>query len=119
MTKLQLLPYSFDVLEISSGFLSLPADDWTDLVKLVNSYGLKSKPEVGIQWGAGGDASIEELESAGTRDPKWLVQRAQKFLDAGAHVCCIFQKKRNRSNCFVFVKMIMIESEGITENVKS
>lgn len=52
----------------------------------MNSYGLKSKPEVGIQWGAGGDASIEELESAGTRDPKWLIQRAQKFLDAGAHV---------------------------------
>ncbi len=41
------------------------------------------------------DASIEELESAGTRDPKWLVQRAQKFLDAGAHVCCIFQKKKS------------------------
>jgi len=41
--------YSFDVLEISSGFVSLPADDWTDLVKLVNSYGLKSKPEIGIQ----------------------------------------------------------------------
>lgn len=77
----------FDVLEISSGFLSLPADDWTELVKLVNSYGLKSKPEVGIPWDAGGDASIEELENAGTRDPKWLIQRAKRFLDAGAHVC--------------------------------
>ena len=82
--------FSFDVLEISSGFLSLPADDWTDLVKLVNSYGLKAKPEVGIQWGAGGDASIEELENAGTRDPKWLIERAKRFLDAGAHVCLFF-----------------------------
>ncbi|CAF1071921.1 unnamed protein product [Rotaria sordida] len=90
----------FDVLEISSGFLSIPADDWTELVKLVNSYGLKAKTEVGIQWGAGGDASIKELENAGTRDSKWLIDRAKKFLDAGAH-------------------MIMIESEGITENVKS
>lgn len=81
--------FGFDVLEISCGFLSLPADDWTQLVKLVNSYGLKSKPEVGIQWGAGGDASIEELERAGTRDPKWLIQRAKRFLDAGAHVCSI------------------------------
>ncbi|CAF1284275.1 unnamed protein product [Adineta steineri] len=90
----------FDVLEISSGFLSLPADDWTELVKLVLSYDLKAKPEVGIQWGAGGDASIEELENAGTRDPKWLIDRAKRFLDAGAY-------------------MIMIESEGITENVKS
>ncbi|CAF1242126.1 unnamed protein product [Adineta steineri] len=88
------------LLKISSGFLSLPADDWTELVKLVLSYDLKAKPEVGIQWGAGGDASIEELENAGTRDPKWLIDRAKRFLDAGAY-------------------MIMIESEGITENVKS
>ncbi|CAF1386010.1 unnamed protein product [Adineta ricciae] len=48
----------FHVLEISSGFLSLPADDWKELVKLVISFDLKAKPEVGIQCGAGGDASI-------------------------------------------------------------
>lgn len=52
----------------------------------MNSYGLKSKLEVGIQWGVGDDASIKQLESAGTRDSRWLMQRAQKFLDAGAHV---------------------------------
>lgn len=39
------------------------------------------------RWGAGGDASIEELESAGTRDPKWLIDRANLFLQAGAYVC--------------------------------
>ena len=38
------------------------------------------------RWGAGGDASVEELESAGTRDPKWLIDRAKKFIDAGAYV---------------------------------
>ncbi|KDQ59301.1 hypothetical protein JAAARDRAFT_34035 [Jaapia argillacea MUCL 33604] len=81
----------FDVLELSSGFLALPIDDWARLIP---------KPEVGIQWGAGGDASVQELEEAGTRDVQWLVERAEVFVDAGAHI-------------------IMIESEGITENVKS
>ncbi|KAL1719613.1 hypothetical protein EV715DRAFT_198707 [Schizophyllum commune] len=90
----------FDVLELSSGFLSIPTEDWASLVELTAAQGLKPKPEIGIQWGAGGDASVEELESAGTRDPKWLIDRAKTFLDAGAY-------------------MIMIESEGITENVRS
>ncbi|KAA1468538.1 2R-phospho-3-sulfolactate synthase [Dentipellis sp. KUC8613] len=90
----------FDVLELSSGFLSIPTEDWASLVEFTAAHGLKPKPEVGIQWGAGGDASVEELESAGTRDPKWLIDRANTFLQAGAH-------------------MIMIESEGITENVKA
>jgi len=93
-------PSSFDVLELSSGFLSIPTEDWADLVEMASKAGLKPKPEVGIQWGAGGDASIAELESAGTRDPKWLIDRANTFLDAGAY-------------------MIMIESEGITENVRN
>ncbi|KZP07281.1 phospho-3-sulfolactate synthase coma [Athelia psychrophila] len=88
----------FDVLEISSGFLTIPTADWAELVKLTKSIGLKPKPEIGILFGAGGDT--EGLESAGTRDPKWLIERAETFLKAGAD-------------------RIMIESEGITENVKS
>ncbi|KZO98897.1 hypothetical protein CALVIDRAFT_561828 [Calocera viscosa TUFC12733] len=83
----------------SSGFLSIPTEDWTEIIKLVNKHSLKPKPEVGIQWGAGGDASVEEL-NAGTRDLKWLIDRANLFLDTEAH-------------------MIMIESEGITENVEN
>lgn len=90
----------FDVLEISSGFLSIPTESWLNLIEDTKKHGLKPKPEVGIQWGAGGDASTAELESAGTRDPRWLIDRANAFLDAGAY-------------------MIMIESEGITENVRS
>ncbi|KAF8648961.1 hypothetical protein AX16_006075 [Volvariella volvacea WC 439] len=90
----------FDVLEISSGFLSIPTQDWASLIELTTSYGLKAKPEIGIQWGAGGDASVEELEQAGTRSSNWLIERADTFLDAGA-------------------SMIMIESEGITENVRN
>lgn len=90
----------FDVVELSSGFLSLPPDDWLRLVERVHSYGLKAKPELGIQFGAGGDTETSALEAAGTSDPGKLVNLGQKFIDAG-------------------VERMMIESEGITENVKS
>lgn len=111
---------SFDVLELSSGFLSIPTEDWASLVEFTAAHGLKPKPEVGIQWGAGGDASVEELESAGTRDPKWLIDRANTFLQAGAYVRSIVHDKPwSDDGANAFVQMIMIESEGITENVKS
>lgn len=90
----------FDIIEVSSGFITLPADDWLHLVEKVQKSGLKAKPEVGIQFGAGGATRAEELESEGTRDPEWPILLAKRFLAAGAY-------------------MIMIESEGITENVKS
>lgn len=89
----------FDIIEISSGFITVPTDDLLRLVEKVRKAGLRPKPEVGIQFGAGGATAIEELEAEGTRDPEWAIQQAQRFLDAGAY-------------------MIMIESEGITENVK-
>jgi phosphosulfolactate synthase (CoM biosynthesis protein A) len=89
----------FDIVEISSGFITLPADDWLRLIENVEKAGLKAKPEIGIQFGAGGATRTEELEAEGTRDPEWPIQLARRFLDAGAY-------------------MIMIESEGITENVK-
>jgi phosphosulfolactate synthase (CoM biosynthesis protein A) len=89
----------FDIIETSSGFITLPATDWLRLVEQVQKAGLKAKPEVGIQFGAGGATRSEELETEGTRDPEWPIRLAQRFLDAGAY-------------------MIMIESEGITENVK-
>jgi phosphosulfolactate synthase (CoM biosynthesis protein A) len=90
----------FDIIEISSGFISLPPDDWLRLVEKVQKIGLKAKPEVGIQFGTGGATNAEELEAEGTRDPEWPILLAKRFLAAGAY-------------------MIMIESEGITENVKS
>jgi phosphosulfolactate synthase (CoM biosynthesis protein A) len=89
----------FDIIEISAGFITIPTDDWLRLVEKVKKAGLKPKPEVGIQFGAGGASAIEELEAEGTRDPEWAIAQAKRFLDAGAY-------------------MIMIESEGITENVK-
>jgi phosphosulfolactate synthase (CoM biosynthesis protein A) len=89
----------FDIIEISSGFITIPTDDWLRLVEKVEKAGLKAKPEIGIQFGAGGASAVEELEAEGTRDPEWAIAQAKRFLEAGAY-------------------MIMIESEGITENVK-
>ena len=89
----------FDILEISAGFISIPEDDWLALVERVKDEGLKAKPEVGIQWGAGGATAAEALEAEGVRDPGRAIHAAKRFLDAGAY-------------------LIMIESEGITENVK-
>lgn len=90
----------FDILEISSGFITIPTDDWLRLVEKVQKSGLKAKPEVGIQFGAGGATSAEELESEGVRAVEWAIKQAKRFIEAGAY-------------------MIMIESEGITENVKT
>jgi phosphosulfolactate synthase (CoM biosynthesis protein A) len=47
--------------------------------------------------GAGGDTNRKELEAEGTRDPQILIDAANDCLNAGASI-------------------IMIESEGITEN---
>ena len=88
----------FDIIEISSGFITIPTDDWMRLVEKVQKAGLKAKPEVGIQFGAGGASAASELEAEGVRDPGWAIAQAKRFIDAGAY-------------------MIMIESEGITENV--
>lgn len=91
----------FDVLEVSCGFLSIPPDDWVRLVERVNSAGLKAKPEIGIQFGAGGDTEAGELEGMGASDPSKVVNLGRRFVEECG------------------VERIMIESEGITENVKS
>ena len=48
---------------------------------------------------AGGSSSQAELAAEDTRDPEWLIQQGRRFLDAGA-------------------ELLMIESEGITEQVE-
>lgn len=90
----------FDIVEISSGFVTIPTDDWLRLTEKVQKAGLKAKPEVGIQFGVGGATAAAELEAEGTRAPEWAISQAKRFIDAGAY-------------------MIMIESEGLTENVKA
>jgi phosphosulfolactate synthase (CoM biosynthesis protein A) len=89
----------FDIIEISSGFITVPTEDLLRMVEVVRAAGLKAKPEVGIQFGAGGATAIAELESEGTRDVEMAIRQAKQYLEAGA-------------------EMLMIESEGITENVK-
>jgi phosphosulfolactate synthase (CoM biosynthesis protein A) len=89
-----------DVVEISSGFITVPTDDLLRLVEQVQELGMKAKAEVGIQFGAGGASATAELESEGTRDAGWAIAQARRFLEAGA-------------------TQIMIESEGITENVRA
>ena len=87
----------FDIVELSAGFLTLPTDDWLRLIEEVQRAGLRAKPEVGIQFGAGGDTPRQALEREGTGDPGYAVARARRFLEAGAY-------------------MVMVESEGVTEN---
>jgi phosphosulfolactate synthase (CoM biosynthesis protein A) len=88
----------FDIVEISAGFISIPTSDLIHLVEEVQELGMKAKPEVGIQFGAGGATKAAELSAEGTRDPSLAIDQARRFLDAGAAV-------------------VMIESEGITESV--
>jgi phosphosulfolactate synthase (CoM biosynthesis protein A) len=88
----------FDVIEISTGFITLPTDDLLRLVEKVSKAGLKAKPELGIQFGAGGATEAAELEAEGTRDVQWIIEQGKRCLEAGASI-------------------LMIESEGITESV--
>ncbi len=90
----------FNVIELSAGFISIPTESLLRLVGKVKKAGLKAKPELGIQFGAGGSTSAEELAAEGTKDVGWLIAQAERALDAGADI-------------------IMIESEGITENVST
>ena len=88
----------FDVIEISAGFIMLPTSGLERLVEKVVKAGLKAKPELSIQIGSGGDSGEAELAAETKKDTGDLVDRGRRALDAGASI-------------------IMIESEGITENV--
>ncbi len=90
----------FDIVEVSSGFIAIPDDDLVRLVEKVRGLGMLPKPEVGIQFGAGGASSVAELAAEGISDPARAIRQARRYLDAGAH-------------------LVMIESEGITEKVAS
>ena len=90
----------FDIVEISTGFITLPRDDVLRLVAQTLKAGLTPKPEISVQFGAGGTTSAGTLEQMGTIDVKWAVDTAKACLDAGA-------------------PMVMLESEGVTESVTS
>jgi phosphosulfolactate synthase (CoM biosynthesis protein A) len=88
----------FDIVELSAGFVTIPPDDVLRLIERVQRAGLKAKPEVGVQPGAGGASDAAALEQEGRHDPDHVIAQARRYLDAGAY-------------------MIMVESEGITESV--
>lgn len=89
----------FDIIEISTGFISIPTSDWQRVIEDVQKAGLKAKPEIGVQFGAGGDGTIEEYLEEGIQDVNYAIQQAKQFIDAGAF-------------------LIMMESEGVTENAE-
>lgn len=90
----------FDIVEISAGFIVLSDDDFVRLTERVRAAGLVPKPEVGIQFGAGGASEVAELEAEGTKDVSSAIALMKRHIDAGA-------------------PKIMVESEGITECVSS
>ena len=90
----------FDIIEISTGFITMPTDDIVRLVERVQDAGLLAKPEIGVQFGSGGTNTIEQNEAAGLLDPAQAIEVGKRCLEAGAY-------------------MLMIESEGITESVAS
>lgn len=89
--------FGFDIIEISTGFISLSTSDWQRVIEDVQKAGLKAKPEIGIQFGAGGDTVAGDLRQEGTQDVDYAISQAKRFIDAGAY-------------------LIMMESEGVTEN---
>ncbi len=88
----------FDIIEISTGFITMPTDDILRIVERVQKAGMLAKPEIGVQFGAGGATTADELAAEGISDPSRAISTAKRCLEAGAY-------------------MIMIESEGITESV--
>ena len=89
----------FDIVEISSGFLAIDVGDLVELTELTQEHDLKAKPEINVQFGAGGASSVEALEEEGAIDPQMAIEEAKRHLEAGAY-------------------KIMVESEGITERVR-
>jgi phosphosulfolactate synthase (CoM biosynthesis protein A) len=89
----------FDTIELSAGFIVASTETVLRLIEQVRAAGLKPKPEVGVQFGAGGATAAAELAAEGMRDVDYVIHQARRYLDAGAEI-------------------VMLESEGITESVE-
>jgi len=89
----------FDVVEVSSGLASIPVEDQIKIVKKIEKLGMKPKPEVSMMIGAGAGTHIAGYE-AGMKLKSFdeFSEEVDSHLRAGA-------------------KMIMIESEGLTEDL--
>ena len=89
----------FDIVELSSGFLAIDSDDMVRMTEVVASdYDIEPKPEINVQFGAGGASDPEALEEQGQQDPQQAIEEGRRHLEAGA-------------------ELLMVEAEGITEEV--
>jgi phosphosulfolactate synthase (CoM biosynthesis protein A) len=89
----------FDTIEVSAGFVSVPPDDLLALAQRALDRGFRVKPEVGVQFGAGGGSSVTQLEAEPLREADEAIRMAERYLGLGLPV-------------------VMIESEGLTESVR-
>ncbi|MFB6070193.1 MAG: phosphosulfolactate synthase [Halanaeroarchaeum sp.] len=89
----------FDIVEISSGFLAIDTDDVVAMTERASDFDVEPKPEINVQFGAGGASDPGELERQGQQDPSMAIREGQRHLDAGAD-------------------LLMVEAEGITEEVE-
>ena len=89
----------FDVVEVSSGLAPISLEDKLKIVKQVQKLGMKPKPEVSMMIGAGAGTHVAGYEAEmKLRGFEEFSEEVASHLKAGA-------------------EMIMIESEGITEDL--
>lgn len=89
----------FDTIEVSAGFVTIPPDDLLTLARRALDRGFQVKPEVGVQFGAGGGSPAEQLESA-SRAAEHAIRMAERYFELG-------------------LPLVMVESEGLTEGVRA
>ena len=87
----------FDMVEVSSGLAPIKLEDKVAIVKQVQKLGMKAKPEVSMMIGAG----------AGTHIVGYTT-KMRNFTDVA---------KETRAHINAGAKIIMLESEGITEDL--
>ena len=69
----------FDIIEISSGFITAAGRRLAATRGGVRKAGLKAKPEVGIQFGREARRAPRQLEQQGTRDAEWAIRAGAAF----------------------------------------
>jgi len=87
----------FDVVEVSSGLVPISLETKKKIVKKIKALGMKAKPELGLMPGAGAGTHVAKYKTH-------LRPISQFFREADA-----YDK--------LGVKMMMFESEGVTEDL--
>jgi len=89
----------FDVIEVSSGLAPIPLEDKMRIIKQVQKLGMKPKPEVSMMIGAGAGTHIAGYETG---------MKLKSFADFSDEIA---------AHLDAGIEMIMIESEGLTEDL--